>query len=139
MLLLLLLPCHEPASKARNQQPDILPKPTRNSKTLIKKYKFPALGSYWQLVHIAFLLPCSCHKLLGCYFGCCCWAAPVAAAATVCHTSRHAAAAVSCWASCILQLLHVPAAVLQLHLLLLLLVVMLVLASADAAAAPAVP
>ena len=26
-------------------------------------------------VHMAFLLPCSCCKLLGCYFGCCCSAA----------------------------------------------------------------
>jgi len=31
--LLLLLPCHQPASKARNQQPDIFSKLTRNSTT----------------------------------------------------------------------------------------------------------
>ena len=44
-----------------------------------------ALGSSWQLVHMAVLLPCSCCKLLGCYFGCCCCAASAAAAATGCQ------------------------------------------------------
>ena len=90
---------NQPPRQETNSQ-TFFPKPTRNSKTLIKKYKFLALGSSWQLVHIAFLLPCSCCKLLGCYFGCCCCAASAAAAATVCHTSCHAAAAGSCWASC---------------------------------------
>ena len=88
-----------PPPRQETNSQTFFPKPTRNSKTLIKKYKFPALGSSWQLVHIAFLLPCSCCKLLGCYFGCCCCAASAAAAATVCHTSCHAAAG-SCWASC---------------------------------------
>ena len=130
-----------PPPRQETNSQTFFPKPTRNSKTLIKKYKFPALGSSWQLVHIAFLLPCSCCKLLGCYFGCCCCAASAAAAATVCHTSCHAAAAGSCWASCSCCCCShaVPAAVLQLHLVLLLLVVVPVLASVDAAAAPAVP
>ena len=90
---------NQPPRQETNSQ-TFFPKPARNSKTLVKQYKFPALGSSWQLVHIAFLLPCSCCKLLGCYFGCCCCAASAAAAATVCHTSCHAAAAGSCWASC---------------------------------------
>ena len=97
---------NQPPRQETNSQ-TFFPKPTRNSKTLVKKYKFPALGSSWQLVHIAFLLPCSCWKLLGCYFGCCCCAASAAAAATACHTSCHAAAAAagSCWALLLLLLL----------------------------------
>ena len=94
---------NQPPRQETNSQ-TFFPKPTRNSKTVVKKYKFPALGSSWQLVHIAFLLPCSCWKLLGCYFGCCCCAASAAAAATACHTSCHAAAAGSCWALLLLLL-----------------------------------
>ena len=124
-----------PPPRQETNSQTFFPKPTRNSKTLIKKYKFPALGSSWQLVHIAFLLPCSCCKLLGCYFGC---AASAAAAATVCHTSCHAAAAAGPPVPAAAAALAVPAAVLQLHLVLLLLVVVPVLASVDAAAA-AVP
>ena len=53
-------------------------RPNVPSETLVKEHKFPALGSSWQLVRMAFLLPCSCCKLLGCYFGCCCCAASAA-------------------------------------------------------------
>jgi hypothetical protein len=40
-----------------------------------KNINFQLLAALDNCVHMAFLLPCSCCKLLGCYFGCCCSAA----------------------------------------------------------------